>query len=98
MKNCQKRFGRLSLLPLICVKKLIVYISSYSMVKFSSDDEKKVFEELTKIDMELGNIYYAGLLVLRQKDVQIQVSENTLPETTGKEDSQTESSPLHKNL
>ena len=69
------------------------------MVKFSSDYEKRVFEELTKIDTELGNIYYAGLLVLRQKDTQTQVSENTLSEnTSGGEDSQTESDPLPKNV
>ena len=69
------------------------------MVKFHSDDEKKVFEELTKIDVELGKIYYAGLLVLRQKYAQTQVSENTVPETTsGKEDSRTEPSPLPENF
>ena len=69
------------------------------MVKFSSDYEKRVFEELIKIDTELGNIYYAGLLVLHQKDTQTQVSENTLSEnTSGEEDSQTESSSLPKNF
>ncbi|MCE9653277.1 MAG: hypothetical protein K8Q89_09555 [Nitrosarchaeum sp.] len=70
------------------------------MVSFSSDDEKKVFEELTKIDSNLGKIYYSGLIVLRQKNtVQTQVSESPFSETTsGNENSQNDSNPFSENF
>ena len=81
------------------IKKLILHLSSRPVVKFSSDYEKRVFEELTKVDTELGNIYYAGLLVLRQKDTQTQISENTLLENiSDEEESQTKSNPSSKNF
>ena len=67
------------------------------MVHFSSEDEKKVFEELTKIDMQLGQIYYSGLIVLRQKPLpQSEVSESPFSETTSDKDSQSNPDPYSK--
>ncbi len=70
------------------------------MVSFSSDDEKKVFEELTKIDSTLGKIYYSGLVVLRQKNSpQAQVPVSPFSETTSdEEDSQTDPNPFPENF
>jgi len=62
------------------------------MAIFSSDDEKKVFEELTKIDSQLGKIYYSGLVVLHQKNIpQTQVSESPFSETTSDEENSEDS-------
>ncbi len=70
------------------------------MVSFSSDDEKKVFEELTKIDSNLGKIYYSGLIVLRQKNtIQTQVSESPFSESTSDDEgSQTDPNPFPENF
>ena len=68
------------------------------MVNFSSDDEKKVLEELTKIDPKLGKIYHSGLIVLRQKTTQTQVSESPFSETTLDKDSQTDPNPSCENF
>ena len=53
------------------------------MVSFSSENEKIVYEELTKIDTQLGQIYYSGLVVLRQKKPsQLQILKNSFSEIT----------------
>ena len=70
------------------------------MVSFSSNGERKVFEELTKIDTQLGQIYYSGLAVLRQKaPPQTQVSESPFSETMSDDvDSQPNPGPCSENF
>ena len=70
------------------------------MTIFSSDDEKKVFEELTKIDTKLGKIYYSALVVLHQKNIpQTQVSDSPFSETTSDDDdSENNTNPFPENF
>lgn len=57
---------------------------------YSSDDEKKLFDELVRIDPKLGDIYYSGLVVLHQKlPPQTQILENPLTSNVTDEASNT---------
>ena len=69
------------------------------LTSFPSEDERKVFYELTKIYPKLGKIYYSGLVVLRQKTpTQTEISINSFLENiSNDEDLKNCSNSHHKN-